>query len=216
MRRTLFVLLKNPYRQNDKPSTAGIMGPSGDGSIGVNYEQLGAQMERTMPFKISENMYDRPSQSIASNPAYADKVKSTPSENRTGSGEAIKADYQNMVDPTQKSQYAWERIYNAEAVQMSQLSPDYYYPPTPSKEALQRRRHRLMSGVVIGSCIVLCAYAISCITPPELKIITGDAGQASQWQRKRREQIIEEEFRAAAARAASGENSTTGREYGQG
>jgi hypothetical protein len=158
------------------------------GKMGDSFEKLVERSQSNNPFPLTENMYDRVGiQRFSTNPADAARMPnkgklSSPTENSSDAGMGLQRELDDMVDPTKltKAQLPWERVYNPEAIKMSQLSEEYYYPPAPTEKDLKRRRDFYFSVVCLIGGTLYIMVALYALVPQGRWLATGTVGHLNE------------------------------------
>ena len=130
---------------------------SSDGNVGNSFEKIVDDIGTSMPFKVSDDLYDRPglTREATEHPeAYHSPTSGIDAANAQLLGK--EQDTSRMP----RDRYCFEKAYDPEVLRKSTASAEHYYPAPPTKEEIQRRRKMRQTwmvamGTLFGLLVVL-------------------------------------------------------------
>ena len=182
LRRGLRLLVtNNPYKVGGDAKSSNT--PFETKDFSQSFEKIVAVAASNPVFPITANMYDRPGvRPYSTNPDDAINMPNqgrngAPVENKTAAGQGALLELQHnkefmSITGSSKAQLPWERIYEPEAIKMSQLSEEYYYEPEITLAQRQAQLKRWAAMAVLVTAVLTSWYLLYLITPREATFFT--------------------------------------------
>lgn len=131
-----------------------------DGNVAESFEKIVNDIGNSMPFKVTESMYDKPDnqrQQPDHPEAYATPTSGQEAINANLSGREVRS------QRTPGDKFTFDKVYDPALAKKSTCSADHYYPPPPSKaEVMKRQKLRqvwmVMAVLLIGILFLMIKF----------------------------------------------------------
>lgn len=153
--------------------TVSIDPNSSDGNVGNSFEKIVDDIGNSMPFKVTQDMYDKPflHQDYQEHPeAYHSPTSGVEAANKQLSGQ------DHATDRTPRERFAFEKAYDPAILKTSTASPEHYYPPPPTRAEIQRRMKVRQAWVVAVVMLAAVLFLMDRILP-QIKAVTPQVGR---------------------------------------
>jgi hypothetical protein len=144
-----------------------------DGNVGNSFEKIVDDIGNAMPFKVTQDMYDKPftHNDYQEHPeAYHSATSGIDAANAQLSGK------EHESPRTPRERYYFDKVYDPAVLRTSTCSPDHYYPPPPTREEIQRRM-KVRQMWIVGVVGLVAILFVLDIILPKIKAATPQAGR---------------------------------------